>query len=75
VHLTAAHHRAQRITEELEMATTKTRALLCQGWMGKTCTVTVTGGTLKEAKREARATAAGLLPYAGRVTVVAVTEL
>jgi hypothetical protein len=53
----------------------KARLLTCQGWMGKTCQVTVVGGTLKEAKRQARAEAAGLLPYAGRVTVVRVEEL
>lgn len=50
----------------------KTRVLTVQGWMGKTCTVTLTGGTLKEAKREANRQAAGLLPYAGRTVVVRV---
>lgn len=52
----------------------KTRRLTVQGWLGRTVTVEVTGGTLKEAKREAlRLTESMLLP--GRRTVVAIEEV
>jgi hypothetical protein len=50
----------------------KTRTWACNGWMAS-CTVTTTGGTQREAKREAVRLAAEQLPYWGRVTATLLT--
>jgi hypothetical protein len=51
----------------------KTRTWACKGWMAST-TVTTTGGTRKDAKRQAVALATAELPYWGAVTATLLTE-